>query len=54
MFILVALIIGLLFKYSPKIEIVYSGNKKIVLLWYTKYNMWEDIAERRYIELFRF
>ena len=38
-------------KYSPKIDIVISRNKYIVLLWYNKW-YWNREYKRTYIKLF--
>jgi len=38
-------------KYSPKIDIVISRNKYIVLLWYSKW-YWSGECKRTYIKLF--
>lgn len=38
-------------KYSPKIDIVISRNKYIVLLWYNKW-YWNGECKRTYIKLF--
>nr|DAG91346.1 MAG TPA: hypothetical protein [Crassvirales sp.] len=38
-------------RYLPKIDIVISGNKYIVLLWYNKW-YWNEQYKRTYIKLF--
>ena len=38
-------------KYSPRIDIVISRNKYIVLLWYNKW-YWNREYKRTYIKLF--
>ena len=38
-------------KYSPKIDIVTSRNRHIVLLWYNKW-YWNGEYRRTYIKLF--
>nr|DAH02019.1 MAG TPA: hypothetical protein [Crassvirales sp.] len=38
-------------KYSPKIDIITSGSKYIVLLWYNKW-YWSGECKRTYIKLF--
>ncbi len=40
-------------KYSPKIDIVLSRNKHIVLLWYNKWTSLND-GERTFVRLFEF
>lgn len=53
MLIVVLLVIGVLLRYCPKIDLVLSKNETIVLFWYNKYN-WDNTCERRFVELFRF
>lgn len=38
-------------RYSPNIDMVVSGRKYIVLLWYYKY-YWDGDCRRTYIKLF--
>ena len=49
--ILIIWIVKISCKYSPKIDIVLSGNKKVILLWYYKYYRNGDI-KRVYTKLF--
>ena len=49
--ILIIWIVKISYKYSPKIDIVLSGNKKVILLWYYKYYRNGDI-KRVYTKLF--
>lgn len=39
-------------RYSPSIDVIMSGNKYIVILWYNKYNK-NKKYKRTYIELFK-
>ena len=39
-------------RYLPKIDVVISGNKYIVLLWYNKW-YWDGQYKRTYIKLFK-
>ena len=39
-------------RYEPSLDLVYSGNKKILFLWYNKYNWSSEYEGRRYIKLF--
>lgn len=52
-YLLLAVILGIMAyrKYSPKIDIVLSGRKYIVLLWYYKYS-WDGDCKRTYTKLF--
>ena len=45
------LIEGLYKRYKPQFDLVKSGNKYILFLWYYKYDDWED-RERVYTKLF--
>lgn len=38
-------------RYSPKIDIIESGRRYIVLLWYNKW-YWDGECRRTYIKLF--
>lgn len=49
--ILIVWIVKISCKYSPKIDIVLSGNKKVILLWYYKY-YWNGDMKRVYTKLF--
>lgn len=49
--ILIVWIVKMSCKYSPKIDIVLSGNKKVILLWYYKY-YWNGDMKRVYTKLF--
>ena len=49
--ILIVWIIKICSKYSPKIDIVISENKRVVLLWYNKY-YWSGEIKRTYVKLF--
>lgn len=40
-------------KYSPKIDIIISGNKYIMLLWYNKY-YWNGEYKRAFVKLFEY
>lgn len=52
--ILLCIFIILMFnKYNPKIDIVVSRNKHIVLLWYNKWTSLND-GERTFVRLFEF
>lgn len=52
--ILLCIFIILMFnKYNPKIDIVLSRNKRIVLLWYNKWTSLND-GERTFKRLFEF
>lgn len=44
-------VIALYHRYNPKIDIVVSKNRKVILLWYYKYYYDGDIR-RTYIKLF--
>lgn len=46
-------IIIMFYKYNPKIDIVLSRNKRIVLLWYNKWTSLND-GERTFVRLFEF
>ena len=48
----VILLIRTFNRYGPNLDLVQSGRKYILLLWYNKYD-WSDKYEgRRYIKLF--
>ena len=48
----VILLIRTFNRYSPNLDLVQSGRKYILFLWYNKYD-WSDKYEgRRYIKLF--
>ena len=48
----VILLIRTFNRYGPNLDLVRSGRKYILFLWYNKYN-WDDEYEgRRYIKLF--
>lgn len=48
----VILLIRTFTRYDPNLDLVQSGRKYILLLWYNKYD-WSDKYEgRRYIKLF--
>lgn len=48
--IIILLIRGLI-KYDPKLDLVESGRKYELFLWYNKYYSWEE-CKRTYIKLF--
>lgn len=39
-------------RYEPKLDLVYSGNKKILFLWYNSFNWMNEFTGRKYIKLF--
>ena len=45
------LIIKILLRYEPRLDLVISGNGFILLLWYNKYDD-NNIKKRVYIKLF--
>ena len=45
------LIIKILLRYKPRFDLVISGNRSILLLWYNKYDD-NNIKKRVYIKLF--
>ena len=52
--ILICIFIILMFnKYNPKIDIVLSKDKRIVLLWYNKWTSLSE-GERTFVRLFEF
>lgn len=57
--IVLALMVGVTFsirayiRYDPLLDLVKSGDKYILFLWYNKYDSWEDeYCTRKYIKLF--
>lgn len=52
--ILICIFIILMFnKYNPKIDIVLSRDKRIVLLWYNRWTSLND-GKRTFVRLFEF
>lgn len=52
--ILICIFIILMFnRYNPKIDIVLSKDKRIILLWYNKWTSLND-GERTFVRLFEF
>lgn len=49
--ILCIVVVTVWVNFSPKIDIVISRNKYIVLLWYNKW-YWNEECKRTYIKLF--
>lgn len=47
----IILLIRGLVRYNPKLDLVESGRKYILLLWYNKYD-WTGDYKRTYIKLF--
>lgn len=39
-------------RYEPSLDLVYSGNKKILFLWYNSFNWMNEFTGRKYIKLF--
>ena len=39
-------------RYEPSLDLVYSGNKKILFLWYNSFNWMDEFTGRKYIKLF--
>lgn len=54
--LIVALLVGaaiVFTRYEPKLDLVKSRNKYIMLLWYNKYDLdWSIYITRTYIKLF--
>lgn len=53
--IIISLIIGVIIvfiRYEPKLDLVLSKNKYILLLWYNKYDWTGVYVTRTYIKLF--
>lgn len=51
----IILIVGVIVsftRYEPKLDLVKSKNKYIMLLWYNKYNWTGEYIKRAYIKLF--
>lgn len=48
----VILLIGTFTRYDPNLDLVQSGRKYILFLWYNKYNWNDEYEGRRYIKLF--
>lgn len=55
--LIIALIVGaiiIFIRYEPRLDLVKSSNKYILLLWFNKYD-WLGVFERRgYIQLLKF
>lgn len=57
-FIVLMSLLGIIFliktftRYEPNLDLVLSGRKYILLLWYNKYNSDNKCEGRRYIKLF--
>lgn len=49
--IIFLLIIKILLRYKPKFDLVVSGNRFILLLWYNKYDD-SNVKKRVYTKLF--
>jgi hypothetical protein len=47
----IILLIRGLFRYNPKLDLVESGRKYVLLFWYNKYD-WTGDCKRTYIKLF--
>lgn len=53
--LITALIVGaiiIFIRYEPRLDLVKSGNKYILLLWFNKYGWLGDYEKRTYIKLF--
>lgn len=53
--LIIALIAGaiiIFIRYKPMLDLVESGNKYILLLWFNKYDWLGDYERRTYIKLF--
>lgn len=53
--LIIALIVGaiiIFIRYKPMLDLVESGNKYILLLWFNKYDWLGDYERRTYIILF--
>lgn len=53
--LIIALIAGaiiIFIRYKPMLDLVESGNKYILLLWFNKYDWLGDFERRTYIKLF--
>lgn len=53
--LITALIVGaiiIFIRYEPRLDLVKSGNKYILLLWFNKYDWLGDCEKRTYIKLF--
>lgn len=53
--LIIALIVGaiiIFIRYKPMLDLVESGNKYILLLWFNKYDWLGDYERRTYIKLF--
>lgn len=53
--LIIALIVGaiiIFIRYKPMLDLVKSGNKYILLLWFNKYDWLGDYERRTYIILF--
>lgn len=57
-FIILVSLLGIIFliktftRYDPKFDLVLSGNKYILFLWYNKFNWKGEYEGRVYIKLF--
>lgn len=45
-------IVSLYSLFEPKFDLVVSKNKYILLLWYNKYDWYEDTVQRKYFKIF--
>ena len=53
--LIIALLVGAVIiftRYEPKLDLVKSRNKYIMLLWYNKYDWTREYVTRTYIKLF--
>lgn len=52
MFLLGVMLIRAFIRYDPNLDLVQSGRKYILFLWYNKYNWSGKYKGRKYIKLF--